>query len=399
MFRYHAGFAACRYHCSSFVAFKFSEESRMLQKALVLAFVVASIAGCVSCGNTANHYVYASLPAANQIIAYREDPNSGVLTQIAGSPYAVGDGVHSLVLHPSGKYLYAANPGQNENDVSQFTIASDGVLTEVFPRASVASNGMGQPAGGSLPEILVMDPAGNYLYVANAGSNNISVFSIDSSTGVLTQLANSPFTIGLPPLNMALTPSGSFLFVSGSGSQTGLIAGFSVNAGVLQLVSESSSFGTIPNGLAIDPSGSYLYVTNTGSNAISAFTIGSSGALTEISGSPLSNTTYAYPITLILDPTGSYLYVANQGSSNVSVYSVTSSTGLPVPLTSSTSTFAFNTEKSPSFLVEDPSGKYLYVGNQGSPSGIQAFGLNGGNLNPLYTYDVGNTPTSIAVLQ
>ena len=33
-----------------------------------------------------------------------------------------------------------------------------------------------------------MDPAGSYLYVANTGSNNISVFSIDSSTGALTQL-------------------------------------------------------------------------------------------------------------------------------------------------------------------------------------------------------------------
>jgi 6-phosphogluconolactonase (cycloisomerase 2 family) len=139
-------------------------------------------------------------------------------------------------------------------------------------------------------------------------------------------------------------------------------------------------------------------VANTGSNAISIFTIGSTGALTEVSGSPLANT-YVNPVSLILDPTGSYLYVANQASNNVSVYSISSTTGLPVALTTSTSTFAFATEKSPSFLVEDPSGKYLYVGNQGSSSGIQAFGLNGGNLNPLYTYDVGNTPTSIAVLQ
>jgi 6-phosphogluconolactonase len=359
----------------------------MLQKALALVLVVASVAGCIGCGSTANHYVYAALPAANQIIAYREDPNSGVLTQIAGSPYAVGDGVYSLVLHPSGKYLYAANPGQNENDISLFTIASDGVLTEVFPRSQV----------GSQPKQVVMDPSGNYLYVANAGSNNISVFSIGTG-GVLTEVGGSPFSIGLSPLSMALTPSGDFLYVSAASSQTGLIAGFSVNSGVLQLVSESSSFGTNPNGLAIDPSSTYLYVANTGSNALSIFTIGSSGALTEVSGSPLSNT-YVDPVSLILDPTGSYLYVANQASNNVAVYSIGSSTGLPVALTTSTSTFAFTTEHSPSFLVADPSGKYLYVGNQGSSPGIQAFGLNSGNLNPLHTYGVGNTPTSIAVLQ
>ena len=125
----------------------------MLQKALVLVFVVASIASCIGCGTTASHYVYTTIPATNQIIAYREDPNSGVLTQIAGSPYPVGDGAHSAVLHPSGKFLYVANPGQLEDDISLFTIASNGALTEVTPRTSIGVN-------ASQPELLAMDPAG-----------------------------------------------------------------------------------------------------------------------------------------------------------------------------------------------------------------------------------------------
>jgi len=96
----------------------------MLQKALVLVFVVASIASCMGCGQTTSHYVYATIPAADQVIAYREDPYSGVLNEIEGSPYPVGDGARSAVLHPSGKFLYVANPGQEENDISLFTIAS-----------------------------------------------------------------------------------------------------------------------------------------------------------------------------------------------------------------------------------------------------------------------------------
>src|ERR1700722_4320002 len=150
----------------------------MLQKALVLVLIVAGIAGFTGCGSSVNHYIYAALPAANQIIAYREDPNSGVLTQISGSPYSVGQGAISLALHPSGKFLYAANPGtggSTENDISLFTIASNGVLTEVFPRTSVAPN-------GSQPQLLLMDPAGAFLYVANAASKNISVFSITGSS-------------------------------------------------------------------------------------------------------------------------------------------------------------------------------------------------------------------------
>jgi 6-phosphogluconolactonase len=371
-----------------FFAFKFSQESRMLQKALVLVFVVASIASFIGCGSTANHYVYAAIPAANQVIAYREDPNSGVLTQISGSPYSVGDGANSLALHPSGKFLYVANPGQNENDISLFNIASNGVLTEVFPRTSVAPF-------ASQPQLLLMDPAGGFLYVANSGSNNISVFSINSGSGALTPVG-SPLSIKVTPLNMQLTPSGNFLYVSAASEPNGLVAGFSVNSGALTLVGTISTDDPNPNGLAIDPSGTHLYTANL-SGSISIFTIASSGALTEVSGSPL-NAGYLAPFSLILDAKGQFLYVANQGSNNVAAYSISSSTGLPTALTTSTTTNAFATESSPSFLVADPSGKYLFVGNQGSSAGIQAFGLSGGGLTALSTYGVGNTPNSIAVL-
>jgi 6-phosphogluconolactonase (cycloisomerase 2 family) len=377
----------------------------MLQKALILVFAVAGIAGGVGCSTT-SHYVYATLPAANELAVYREDPYSGTLTELAGTPYTVGDGAESVVIHPSGKFLYVANPGQNENDISLFDILSNGYVNEIPPRTSVAINGNGTPGGGTQPKLLVMDPAGNYLYVMNTASDNISVFSIESGTGALTQLPTSPFSLsGLTPLNMVLTPTGNFLYISVSGGQIGTnngsILGFSVNAGVLQLLNPplTSADGVNPNGLAIDPTGTYLYVANTQSNSISIFTILPSGALEDnVPGSPLDDI-YSDPFALLLDPKGQYLYVANQGSSNVAVYSIDSSTGLPTALTTSTSAFAFTTEGSPSFLVEDPNGNYLFVGNQGSSAGIQAFGVNSGNLNPLLTYGVGNTPSSIAVTQ
>jgi len=361
----------------------------MLQKALSLVIALASIAVCIGCSTT-SHYLFAALPATNQVAVYREDPTAGVLTQIAGSPFAVGDGAQSLVLHPSGKFLYVANPGQNENDISLFTVASNGVLSEIFPRTSVAPL-------GSLPQLLIMDQAGTFLYVENAGSNNISVFSIDASSGALTPVANSPFVIGLSPLNMRLTPSGNFLYVTASGQQNGLIAGFSVNSGALTLASLTNSDGINPFGLEIDPTGTFLYAANTSSNSISIFKISSSGGLTEVSGSPLN--TYNDPVALLLDPKGQFLYVADQAANNIAVYSITAGTGLPVGLTTSTTLFAFETETSPSVLAFDPNGNHLFVGNQGSAAGIQSFQVSTGNLNPIFTYKVGNTPSSIAVLQ
>jgi 6-phosphogluconolactonase len=364
----------------------------MLQKALVLLFVAASIAACVSCGSTSSHYIYATIPVANQILAYREDPNSGVLTQISGSPYSVGEGAISLVLHPSGKFLYVANPGVGgiaENDISLFNIASDGGLTEVTPRTSVA------PAA-SQPQRVLMDPAGAYLYVMNA-SGSISVFSIDSSSGALTQVPNSPFSIGALPLNMVLSPSGNFLFVSLPSLQNGLIATLSVTAGQLSLLGTISSDGGNPYGLAINTAGTDLYVANTTSNSISVFAIDSSGVLTEIQGSPI-NAGYSSPVAMIFDPSGTYLYVANQVSNNVAAFSIDSN-GQPTALTTSTTTNAFGTESSPTVLAEDSTGKYLYVGNQGSTAGIQGFSISNGSLTAITTYSLGNTPTSIAILK
>src|SRR5580704_2112139 len=380
----------------------------MLQKALVLVFAVAGIAGSVGCSTT-SHYLYATVPAANELAVYREDPFSGTLTALAGTPYTVGDGAQSVVVHPSGKFLYVANPGQNENDISLFDILSNGYVNEIPPRTTVAVNGNGTPGGGAQPKLLVMDPAGNYLYVMNTASDNISVFSIDSSTGALTQVPTSPASLsGLTPLNMVLTPTGNFLYIGVAGGQIGTaygsILGFSVSSGALQLLNPplTSADGVNPNGLVIDPSGTYLYVANTQSDSISIFAISPPntppGTLQQVIGSPLDDI-YSDPFALLLDPKGQFLYVANQGSSNVAVYSIDSTTGLPTALTTSTSAFAFTTEGSPSFLVEDPNGNYLFVGNQGSSAGIQAFGVNSGNLNPLLTYNVGNTPSSIAVTQ
>jgi 6-phosphogluconolactonase (cycloisomerase 2 family) len=363
----------------------------MLQKALVLLLVLAGVASSISCGKTTSHYIFVTLPAGSQVGSYREDPNSGVLTQIAGSPFPAGDGAESMVVHPSGKFLYVANPGDAENDISLFTIASDGTLTEVTPRFSV------EPLG-SQPQQLAMDPSGNFLYCLNVGSNNISVFSIDSSAGALTPVTGSPFFLGLAPQYMVLAPSGNLLYVSSSvgfGQSLGTIEGFSVSSGVLTPLPVTPSEGANPSGLAINPKGTFLYVANKSADTISIFSILSTGVLQTVSGSPLNDVDQG-PVNLIVDPTGTYLYVANQGSSNVATYSLDATTGFPTAIADS----PFASEGNPSFLALDPTGKYLFVGNQPPATpGIEAFGDANGSLNTIFTYKTGNTPSSIAVMK
>jgi DNA-binding beta-propeller fold protein YncE len=279
----------------------------MLKKAAALFLVCASLATWIGCGSTTSKYLYAAIPITNQIVIFREDPNSGVLTQLAGSPVTAGQTVQALAIHPSGKYLYAANSG--EGDVSLYKISTAGALTEVTPRTPV----------GVSPTLLAMDSAGAFLYVGNSGSFSISVFSIDSGTGALAPVPGSPFPMGVSPINMALSPSGGFLYVTGGGSlgTSGNVQAFSVSQGVPSLVLGSPfSTGTNPYGLAIAPGGGFLYTGNNFDNSISEFTVNADGSLTQLASSPLG-TQFSGPVALQIDKSGKFLYVANQASTNL----------------------------------------------------------------------------------
>ena len=356
----------------------------MLKKVAALLLVSASMSAWLGCGSTSSRYLYAAIPASNQIVIYREDPNAGVLTQLAGSPVTAGQAVQSLVLHPSNKFLYAANSGSN--NISLYAIGSDGSIAEITPRTNA----------GTSPTLLIMDSAGTYLYAANSGSFDISVYSIDQSNGALTPVpqlgGGTTAPIGVTPINMKLSPAGN-LYVTGQGLQ-GFIEEFPVTAGVLEEPVDGSPFltGNNPYGLAIDAGGSFLYTANKVDSTISEFAINADGSLTEFVGSPIGES-FVAPANLLIDNSGKYLYVANQGSTNISAYSI-GTDGTLTLLTSS----PFGSAAQPLTMASDPSGKYLFVGNQSTPV-IQSFSLDSstGNLTSISSYSVPGTPTSIVV--
>lgn len=356
----------------------------MPKKAAALLLLCVGLSTWFGCSTTtSNRFLYAAVPASNQIIAYREDPNSGVLTELSVSPITAGPGVESIAIHPSKKFMYGANSG--EGNVSLFTISKQGTLTEVTPRT----------VAGTVPTLLTMDAAGTYLFVANSGSNDISVFSIDSSTGALTPVGTN-FPIGMSPLNMKVAPSGNFLYVTGQGTP-GFIEAFSVSQGVIgQNPVTGSPFqaGANPFGLVIDPAGKFLYTANRADGTISEFTINADGSLSPLPNSPLGGS-FSIPVSLLIDKSGKYLYVADQGSSHLAAFTIGSDGGLTL-----LSGSPFGTASNPTLILTDPSGKYLFVGNQASSSSVQSFSLNtsNGTLTSVHTYTVSSgTVTSLAI--
>jgi 6-phosphogluconolactonase len=355
----------------------------MRKIAVACVLVSASLATWVGCASTtSNRYVYVAIPSQNQIVAYREDPNAGVLTQLVGSPITAGQAVQGLVIHPNKQYLYATNSGSN--NVSFFTIAASGALLEVTPRANT---GVG-------PTAVAMDPAGKYLFVGNSGSFDMSVFSIDQTTsptkGQLTQVgANVP--VGISPLNMKVSPNGGFLYVTGGG-QPGYVLVFSIDpssGSLTQIPGSPYTTGQNPAGLAISTDGGFL------DNTLSEFSIASDGSLTPIIGSPIGLTTSG-PVALLIDNSGKFMFVASdQNPGLVLVFSV-GATGTGAGALNQLSQSQIATGPQPNVLASDASGRFVFIGNQSTPQ-IHSFSLDVGSgiLTSVAAYSVPGTPTSI----
>ena len=110
--------------------------------------------------------------------------------------------------------------------------------------------------------------------------------------------------------------------------QSGNVSAFSIGSGGGLTAVSGSPFaaGGKPYGVAVSPDGAHLYVTNENLSSVSAFSIGSGGGLTAVSGSPFASG--SNPIGVAVSPDGAHLYVTNFQSGNVSAFSIGSGGGL-----------------------------------------------------------------------
>src|SRR5579864_525496 len=180
------------------------------------------------------------------------------------------------------------------------------------------------------------------MWVATAGDQMVRSYSINLTSGAVSQVGNAVVT-GVQPQAMAITPDGKTLFIANSGDSS--ISGYSINSdGTLSAQGATPSSGQLPVALAIDPSGKFLFVANQGvitdntSGTVSVFAIGS-GSLTSQGSFPTelpSDTTGTGPSSLVVSPVTfpcsvlisgtltneacSVIYVANQFTNTVGAY-------------------------------------------------------------------------------
>ena len=84
--------------------------------------------------------------------------------------------------------------------------------------------------------------------------------------------------------------------------------------------------------MAIHPSGHYLYVGNWYLARIGAFSIGGSGGLAPVNGTPLNTPFVSAPkpggsVSLAIDPSGQFLYAVSTESNQITGFSINQNTG------------------------------------------------------------------------
>ncbi len=207
--------------------------------------------------------VYAVDPTAGALVHYTLNSQTGALT-LADQFFEGVNGLFGLagasdvLATPDGEYVYVASP-------------TDGGIA-VFSRDSTTGLLTYQTFFGGLSGASSLAMSGNVVAVATG--SNVVFFNYSSADGSLTETAGGPTAAGVGTI-AAITP-----FPSGS-------TGFYVSgtSGLAVFRSDLASHQTISGNFAaaaISPDGTNLDVV-TGSSAITVFSRGANGTLTELS--------------------------------------------------------------------------------------------------------------------
>ena len=326
-------------------------------------------------------------------------PTSGTVTVDAAT------GAYTYTPNDAAR-LQAAQTSTRDTDTFIVTVSDGQASTPVtvtlpLSPAQLAWNSSDDINTATSPTGVATSPDGKYTYVANQGSNTVSVLDNDPTSATYNTIVKT-ITVGSSPTGVAVSPDGR-MYVANTGS--GTVSVIDTNTGQLidtntgtPTTFDSITVGTSPSALLLD--GNRLYVANTGSNSVSVIDTTTYKLIDtnpSLSGTQ-SISVGSSPSALALGP-GGRLYVANTGSNTVSVIDTTTSNYTLIdanPKLKGTQSISVGT--SPSALALGADGR-LYVANRGSSS-VSVIDTNAGSVNynkVIKTITVGANPNSVAV--
>jgi 6-phosphogluconolactonase len=279
-------------------------------------------------------FLYAANEAGktSTVSAFAIDVKTGKLTLLNQLP-SLGEDPCYLSFDKTGKYVLVAN--YSSGTVAVFPILADGRLGE--HTALVKDQGATGPdkerQEGPHAHWIETPPDNRFALVADLGLDEVLVYKFDAASGTLTpnEPAFARLKAGSGPRHVAFHPKGKFVFVVSELTSTATSFAYDAKKGTLK---EIGTVSTLPPGFsgrndvaeaAVYPNGKFLYVSNRGNESLAILSIDpAKGTLGPVGGIPTGG---KEPRHFAIDPSGKYLLAENQLSNNIVVFKIDLATG------------------------------------------------------------------------
>lgn len=166
-----------------------------------------------------NRFVLAADLGLDEVLVSRFDATNGTLTP-NDPPFAKvkpGSGPRHFAFSPDGKFVYVIS--EMGSSLTVFSYDADrGSLEEKQVISSLPNGFRGESSGAEV----AVHPSGKFLYASNRGNDSIAVFAIDAQNGTLTPVETVP-TQGKTPRMFQIDPTGHYLIAANQDSDNTVV--------------------------------------------------------------------------------------------------------------------------------------------------------------------------------
>ena len=235
---------------------------------------------------------------------------------VASSTVCAGVNPVAIVQQPSGGFVYVANLG--DSTISVYSPVSQSISTTITQAMGLHQN----------PVAMVASPDGVYIYVVAQG-NGSSPGWLDIINTANNTLAAS-VQVGTAPSSVYYDSFLNRLYVANTGSNTVTVfdatnVSLGVNPAIPTLA--TVTVGSAPVSVAALPNGQSFYVANSGSSTVSVVSSGSFGVVATV---PVGQR----PIFIASEPSSTKVYTANSAAGTISIIQTSNNTvalNMPAP--------------------------------------------------------------------
>jgi 6-phosphogluconolactonase len=379
---------------------------------LIAPLVFSAIGGSAAKPPATHKYLafvgtYTTKTESKGIYAFEFDADTGKLTP-KGVAAETPDPSWVLV-HPNGKFLYAANEAGKASTLSAFAVDAQSAKVTLLNQV---------PSLGEDPCYLSFDKTGKFLFVANYTSGNVVVFPIgaDGKLGVATANVHDKGKLG-PNKQRQEGPHAHWVepfiedrsvYVADLGLDRVMRYGFDATNGTLSTGPVQSSFshsvldlsaklarGTGPRHAAFSPKG-VMYVLGELQSTVTAFHMIGIDDFVPTSFQSISTLPKGFSgrndaAEITRHPSGKFLYTSNRGEDTIAVFAIDPQRGMLTHIEN-----VPTQGKEPRHFAIDPTGRYLLAENQNSNTIVEfRIDASTGRLTP--TGEVVHVPSPVCL--